>query len=1613
MDPTERCPHCGTPLPAGALEGLCPACLLRQDSAGDSLPGTADAPEISELSGTFPQLEILELLGRGGMGAVYKARQKHLDRFVALKILPPGVGCDPAFAERFEREAKALAKLQHPHIVTLYEFGKAGELYYFLMEYVDGANLRQVLHGGHLAPPEALAIVPQICDALQFAHDRGIVHRDIKPENILLGKDGLVKIADFGVAKIVGAVARADGSGGSDRSDRSAGDPAVTAPGRVVGTPAYMAPEQRANPGDVDHRADIYSLGVVFYQMLTGELPGKAWEPPSRKVVVDVRLDAVVLRALEQAPDRRYQHVSEVKTIVATIVASPSRSSDSPPRAAARGTGRSWLAFALAFAAHAAFALGSAARLPARVATHFGYAGTANGWMSREGYLLFILALPLAQAGFFWWIGGVIRAVPPRFVSLPRRDYWLSPEHRDEAVTLLRRYLLVYAGFLALFFAGLHVLTLRANAANPPVLEMGGLLLVMMAFLMATILWISLLLVRFAETGGERPHVEGRAPRSPTARAPGATRPSRGLRMAIAAALLLLALVFLPLPGFLLPSLGPRALARRQASLAESPADLRRVTIDRAIGAGLSQPLQPWAWQELERRSLTPADGARIADGITAWLRRELPDGAAQPLSWLDSFLETLSERGLVDETQALGLVEALHGNLRGEPLDRLRQGDVRLDVTAACRYRWRGSLLGLEMLNEVQAAMVDGIPVRFDDAGGRFCRRDDVFVTLRLPALEPGRHRVRLDVLSALVFEGDLPGLAADAPSTEWPPAKKRWTRTLELEFRVFAPDAELVGLEQDPAFDPVAAGGLTVEPIIIRPKGQQSQAVLSFGVTSKLPLSVSFDVALRVAGTTVPCGTLWAAKGADGRMAPRSGETLTLEFPPLDPDVAEADVVLAPNRSLIEHVAAVDRIWGREITFSRVPLKRQDSGAAHDASETEDGTSPGLRPIPPTLMALVRDMEEAEASGKAGTVRQSASVGSVVERTLRYFGDGNGHDVVWLQDGSLSALPTGFFHQGAALNREWLRRRGPGVFPGTGIADGKAAHGLCGGGMVFAVVPNAWWDAPPAATALAEAVARSETVSRPALTTFAIQGGTLYLWPTDTPLPLTLAFQDDRGACGLLQVLAVRDAAGTTPVGGDTYAYAWTVRYRLAQSPGVTVLSDPTEVAVPRQESRLQFRLVAEERDPAFWEPLPCAPALNQQVLGVCTEVLLDESSVAAANVEPSPAGDPQVTLQLSATGKEAFARVTQNSVGKRLAIVLDGLVLSAPVVRTAITGGSAIISGAMTREDAETIAAQIRRAAEATAETAQRQRRQNDMRQILIGATLYAAENRGEWPATLSALAPYLHADTAAPARWDAEFAYRRPGHAATVNEGGVERIIHPPVLCEKQPVDASGLLVAFADGRVEFVVHPEHLRQIHAAFAPPVIVECTVNDLDDGRGQQALSLTQGQVLTLPPDFGRWTDPQRQAWLHGQSIDLLVEQVGNRWAFMGLGISFGDLANEHWEQATVADAGAALAVGSRLLERIEDREGVFHALPVGANPPLAFAFRTRTGALGVLQITGFSDAPQAMRLRYKLLRGSATPPAAPSSDTPPAPVKEIAKPLNPASPPEPRTSARQTHE
>jgi serine/threonine protein kinase len=253
-------------------------------------------------------LEILGLLGRGGIGVVYKARQPRLNRIVALKILSPELSRDPAFAARFSREAQSLARLNHSNIVGIFDFGQTDDFYYFLMEYVEGLDLHTLIHSKTIGPVEARRIAIEICHGLQFAHEEGVIHRDIKPSNILIDQRGRVKIADFGLAKLIGT-----------SSEAEAGEAPST---MVMGTAHYMAPEQIETPNAVDHRADLYALGVVFYEMLTGELPLGRFDPPSRKSLAgDVQLDQVVLCALQKNPNRRYQDAAKFCTAVETATA--------------------------------------------------------------------------------------------------------------------------------------------------------------------------------------------------------------------------------------------------------------------------------------------------------------------------------------------------------------------------------------------------------------------------------------------------------------------------------------------------------------------------------------------------------------------------------------------------------------------------------------------------------------------------------------------------------------------------------------------------------------------------------------------------------------------------------------------------------------------------------------------------------------------------------------------------------------------------------------------------------------------------------------------------------------------------------------------------------------------------------------------------------------------------------------------------------------------------------------------------------------------------------------------------------------------------------------------
>jgi serine/threonine protein kinase/Tol biopolymer transport system component len=278
---------------------------------------------------TIGKYQVVAELGRGGMAVVYKAWQSSLDRYVALKTLPPYFQHDPQFLARFQREAKAAARLNHPSIVTIYDVGEQAGVHYIAMEYLEGGSLQDRLATSTRDLREAQRILDQVAGALDYAHSRGLIHRDVKPANILFTADGRAKVTDFGIARA------SDGT-------------QLTRTGVVMGTPEYMAPEQ-AEGGSVDHRTDLYALGVVLYQMLTGRAPFQGTTPhatlhaviyeappPPRQINpgLSPAVEAVLLKALAKEPAQRFQRGAEMVAAFRAAVAGTElrRPPVAPPR---------------------------------------------------------------------------------------------------------------------------------------------------------------------------------------------------------------------------------------------------------------------------------------------------------------------------------------------------------------------------------------------------------------------------------------------------------------------------------------------------------------------------------------------------------------------------------------------------------------------------------------------------------------------------------------------------------------------------------------------------------------------------------------------------------------------------------------------------------------------------------------------------------------------------------------------------------------------------------------------------------------------------------------------------------------------------------------------------------------------------------------------------------------------------------------------------------------------------------------------------------------------------------------------------------------------------------
>src|SRR5262245_29226941 len=274
MNPISRdCPNCGRQVPPDAPAELCPSCLVRGglSQSGSWLESKSDSsstlhlviPEDASLPEGAParlgNYELLEMIARGGMGVVYKARHTGLDRVVALKMIRSGILATPKDVDRFQREARSAAKLHHPNIVTIHDIGEQEGQHYYTMDYVPGENLSQLARTKPFSPQQAAEITADVAAAIHYAHQHRVLHRDIKPANVILTPEQQPRVLDFGLALIL-----------TDDSD-------LTQTGTPVGSPSYMPPEQAAGQTRrIDARSDVYSLGAMLYELLTGRPPFQA-----------------------------------------------------------------------------------------------------------------------------------------------------------------------------------------------------------------------------------------------------------------------------------------------------------------------------------------------------------------------------------------------------------------------------------------------------------------------------------------------------------------------------------------------------------------------------------------------------------------------------------------------------------------------------------------------------------------------------------------------------------------------------------------------------------------------------------------------------------------------------------------------------------------------------------------------------------------------------------------------------------------------------------------------------------------------------------------------------------------------------------------------------------------------------------------------------------------------------------------------------------------------------------------------------------------------------------------------------------------------------------------
>ena len=959
-------------------------------------------------------------------------------------------------------------------------------------------------------------------------------------------------------------------------------------------------------------------------------------------------------------------------------------------------------------------------------------------------------------------------------------------------------------------------------------------------------------------------------------------------------------------------------------------------------------------------------------------------------MSWLSTFLKKLDGDGRVREAQAIRFLQALHGGLQCDPGSRIREGQAALSLHCRWKEPWDDGLFGLTLLNEMRTVTIDGQPVTSDRQYPKFWNWSDFNGGLSLPKLAPGEHIIKLEVLSALVPKDDLAGLANDAPSSEWPPAKCRWTRTAQTKLVVYPRDAVIVAETLDPGLDPVAAGGLSLKRVIVRKQGQRTEAVIVFDVNNKLPVSISFDVALQAGGKTIPCGgdrSLWAAKRAGGQICFASGTDLTKTIEPLPSDIEEADVILTPNPQPVETVAGVDRIWGKTVVFSRVPLVRQDLAKS---SETP-------------------------------TDAKNVFFGPVIERVVNDCRENPTDSAIDLDSGKLFSVPKELSKMLSKPGQDpkskkqaaeaWVRANGIDAWAVVQFAkEVPPPPGAPKPFIISATIGLTAMDlfATPTASDSWEHLTRVDIQSRLAQAKLAYHGppnaiGGMY---TGGQFPATFLFETSEGGIGILQVLGFTGSVNK-PVGVK-------IRYKLVKHGSAATTSEAKELPVGPWTATLpegNVKLVAITRHPSsgrlWWKPDDSAYSehpfdisgsfqVNDKTRAVWTFVFRlpnDSSSLYISKTTPaggaSGGGVPTSNGQPLSEYRYAIAALPCEAGTVTLDVAVAAGTWMTLHSHPATAGAGIVVGGV-----------------------------ENKTVEVSIAKAIETADGNVVVNASVNGLT-------------DCEFrvvAVDQQGQEHTPTGGESSTINN---LLQLTPTFAKLPLKQIKEFRLQKrpYRHVEfHNVSLHPIEAPPTkttskdvvfgpVIERVVNDCRENPTDSAINIDSGELFSVPNDLrpNRLPNPKSQpifvpndplpnrlptpesVWVRDRGIDAagyvgVVTAItrGNakpvKTVYAGLVAQEMKAVvadNSEWDHLTAANV-RGLWANSRLMPSAK-------AMQIAGEFPSTRVFRTREGGMGILQILGFTGSvnkPVGVKIRYRLVK-EATPPSL-ATDNDPARLK-----------------------